>query len=105
MQCLLADERANSILLHSSIDWRPRSIFSKKEGMKAHEWLEVVTSGILKFCLRGMLGKNQRQTLYKLFDVITDLCVEDIAIDSIEKLEQEVHHALALFERDFPVSL
>lgn len=102
---LLADERTKSVLVHSTFDWRPRGIFSKKTGMKAHEWKEVVTSGILKFCLRGMLGRNQRQTLYRLFDVISGICAEDIAMDSVDDLEQETHHALALFERDFPVSL
>lgn len=101
----LADERAKSIIVHASFDWRPRAFFSKKAGMKAHEWKEVTTNGILKFCLRGMLGRNQRQTLYKLFDVIRDVCAEDVNIDMTNNLEKAVHHALALFERDFPVSL
>ena len=104
-EVLLADERAKSILVPSTFDWRPRPIFSKKAGMKAHEWKEVVTNGILKFCLRGMLGRNQRKTLYKLFDVITRVCAEDVVMDTIDNLEEEVHRALAFFERDFPISL
>jgi hypothetical protein len=61
----LADKRAESILVPVGFDWRPRAIFSKTAGMKAHEWKQLVTNGILKFCLRGMLGHKQRQTLYK----------------------------------------
>lgn len=51
------------------------------------------------------VGRNQRQTLFKLFDVLTDVCAEDVSIDMLDDLERAVHHALALFERDFPVSL
>ena len=51
-----------------------------------------------------MLGKNQRRTLFKLFDVIALICAEDIDITSIDDLEQQVHRVLALLERDFPVS-
>lgn len=47
---LLADQRAKSIYVPSSFDWRPRGFFSKRAGMKAHEWKEVVTCGVLKFC-------------------------------------------------------
>ena len=102
---LLAEERACSILVPSSFDWKPQPMFVKITGLKAHEWYELVKHGILKFCLRGMLGPKQRQTLFKLFDVIRDVCAEDIPLDSIEKLEENVHLTLALFERDFPVSL
>lgn len=55
----LADKRAESILVPASFDWRPRAIFTKTAGMKAHEYKQVVTNGILKFCLRGMLGHKQ----------------------------------------------
>lgn len=102
---LLANARAQSVQVHSSIDWRPRAIFGKRAGMKAHEWMEVVRKGILKFCVRGMLGRNQRRTLFKLFDVIDNICMEDVTMDTINELELEVHHTLALFERDFPVTL
>lgn len=33
------------------------------------------------------------------------MCAEDVSIDMLDDLERAVHHALALFERDFPVSL
>lgn len=54
--------------------------------MKAHEWKQVVTNGIIKFSIRGMLGKKQRQTLFKLFDVITEISAEEINMDTIDKM-------------------
>ena len=36
-EVLFEDERAKSILVPSSFDWRPRPFFSKNAGMKAHE--------------------------------------------------------------------
>jgi hypothetical protein len=86
---VLANQRAKSIHVPSTFDWRPRGIFGKKAGMKAHEWKEVVTGGILKFCLRGMLGRSQRQTLFQLFDVITEACAESVASDSRTLMDLE----------------
>ena len=97
----LANDRAKSILVHASFDWRPRAFFGKKAGMKAHEWKEVVTSGILKFCLRGMLARIQRQTLFKLFDVITGVCAEDVDLAEIDDLEKDIHRSLLLISLPF----
>ena len=104
-EIILADKRAESILVPAGFDWRPRGIFSKTTGMKAHEWKQVVTNGVLKFCLRGMLGQKQRRTLYRLFDVLTKIFAEDVDMNTIDDTEEEVHKSLSLFERDFPVSL
>lgn len=101
----LADERAKRVLVPAGFDWRPREIFSKTTGMKSHEWKQIACNGILKFCLRGMLGQKQRKTLYQLFDILTQICAEDIDINSIDGLEQQVHRTLALLERDLPVSM
>ena len=101
----LADNRARRILVPSGFDWIPRPIFSKTTGMKSHEWKQIATKGVLKFCLRGMLGRNQRKTLYKLFDLLQCICDDQVNNDSIDELEEEVHTVLALIERDFPVSM
>lgn len=101
----LADDRAKRVLVPYGFDWQPRDIFSKTTGMKSHEWKQLACNGILKFCLRGMLGRKQRSTLFKLFDVLESICAEDILADSIDALEQQVHTVLALIERDFPVSM
>ena len=60
----LADERAKRVLVPTGFDWSPRTIFSRSTGMKSHEWKQLASNGILKFCLRGMLGNNQRKTLF-----------------------------------------
>ena len=61
--------------------------------------------GILKFCLRGLLGKKQRTTVFQLCDVMSELCSETIVQGEIGQLRERVHQVLALLERDFPVSL
>ena len=92
---VLVDERAESVRTPAGFDWRPHSLFGNPTGMKSHKWKEVSTSRILKFCLRGMLGSNQRHSLYKLydvmkFDVITDLCSEDVDNRRMDELESNV---------------
>ena len=60
----LADERAKRVLVPTGFDWHAKEIFKSSTGMKSHEWKQIATNGILKFCLRGMLGKTQRTTLF-----------------------------------------
>ena len=102
---VVADERAQRVLVPADFDWHPKTIFGKNTGMKAHEWKQIASNGVLKFCLRGMLGRSQRKTLYLLFDTIRDVCANSINTESIDELEQQVHRVLALVERDFPVSM
>lgn len=73
--------------------------------MKSHEWKQIATNGVLKFCLRGLLGRKQRKTIFLLFDTISDICANSVNMDSVDDLERQVHKVLALVERDFPVSM
>ena len=73
--------------------------------MKAHEYTLCLCDGILKYCIRRMLGKKQRQTLFKFCDITSKLCAEQIIKLQIELLETELHEVMALLKRDFPVSL
>ena len=50
-----------------------------------------------------MLGIKQQATLFALCDVLTRLYSYDVIMT--DELEMDVHHALALVECDFPVSL
>ena len=43
--------------------------------------------------------------MFKLFRVVKLLCSEDLDIVTGVLLEEDVHHVLALLERDFPISL
>ena len=59
----------------------------------------------MKFCLRGLLGNKQRQTFFKIFDVLALLCQESITADNLPILDMEVDLVLALIERNFPISV
>ena len=61
--------------------------------------------GVLKYCLLGLLGEQQEETLYFFFDTITVLLAESHKIDTLEKLRDDLNTALAKLERDFPVSV
>ena len=65
----------------------------------------VLASGILKFCIRGLLGDTQRKTLYEFCDVLSLLVAEGVNVSDLDSLEYRVHRVLSLLERDFPVSL
>ena len=103
-QLKIANSRANSIVVPSSFDWRPRDLFTHR-GMKSHEWKEVASSGILKYCLRGLLEKNQRKTLLKFCDLLVTICSKSFPVSFDVSIEPMTHEVLALLERDFPASL
>ena len=53
-----------------------------------------------------MLGRKQRHTIFQLFDIIAELCAEDIDVQNINDIETKVHKVLLVFvERDFPLSM
>ena len=101
----IANERSLSIITPHGVDWKSRKLFSSKVSLKSIEWKNVLTCGILKYCLRGLLGTNQRSTLFELCDVVSCLLAEEIDLQTIESLEYRVHRVLSLLERDFPVSI
>ena len=52
-----------------------------------------------------MLGDRQRQTLVQFLDAIAELCAPYQDQTNIGVLKEKVDVALALLERDFPLSL
>ena len=68
-------------------------------------FLQIATHGILKYCLRGLLGKQQRNTLFFVSDTLTDVLAESMKLDSLPKLQDKMNTALAMLERDFPIAL
>ena len=103
----IANARAKKVCVPLGFDWKPRAVFSSPVGMKSHAWKQMVSTSILKYLLRGLLGARQRQTLFILINVLSQLCVEMVHMDItlLNSLEHDVHQALALLERDFPVSM
>ena len=102
-----ACDRATSIQVPIGFGWKPQALFNSSApiGMKSHSWKQLVATGILKYCLRGLLGMQQRQTLFRFFTVLAMLCCESVNVVFLEQLELDLHESLALLERDFPVSL
>lgn len=62
---------------------------------------------VLKFCIQNLLPKQQEDTLFFFLDVIRDVLAESHSSnhEDLEKLKQDLNTAIALLERDFPISL
>ena len=45
----------------------------------------------MKFCLRGLLGDKQRQSFFKLLDVLALLFQDSISADDLSKIDMEVN--------------
>lgn len=74
----IANQRSHSIQVPAWIDWKQKQLFAKSVHLKSVEWRHVLASGILKYCVRGCLGKKQRLTLYEMCDVVVALCTSTI---------------------------
>ena len=61
--------------------------------------------GVIKFCLRGLLPKQQEDTLFLFVDAITSVLAESHNNKELNKLKEDLNTAIALLERDFPVSI
>ena len=101
----LANTRAESVRVTTGFDWKPKGIFNKTSRMKSHEWKQLICCGIIKFCIRGLLGKEQRKTFFSLCDVLTRVCQEELNVTLMDDLELCLHRSLAVLERDFPASV
>ena len=101
----IANARAQNIRVPLGFDWRPGAVFTGMIAMKSHAWKLMISTPILKYCLRGLLGERQRRTLFFLCNILADVCVEVVDATHLHTLENNMHIALSLLERDFPVSL
>ena len=102
----IANCRACSIQVPKGFGWKPKTLFhTNVTGMMSHSWKQLVCTSILKYCIRGLLGQQQRQTLFLFCNVLARLCAETVHATLLQQLELDVHQALSLLERDFPVSL
>ena len=85
----VGNKRALSIYVPTGMDWKRRKLFDRKSlgYVKSIEWKHVLCSGILKYCIRGLLGEQQRTTLFELCDVLAALLDYGIAEGDIDSLE------------------
>ena len=65
----------------------------------------MVCQGVLKYCLMDMLGRNQQETLFYFFDCVTAILPESHVHDNLNNLRNDFNKALAMLERDFPLSI
>lgn len=69
------------------------------------KFIQVVCQGVIKYYLLDMLGVKQQETLFYFFDVLRSVLAESHVIAELSKLKEELNLALALLERDFPISI
>lgn len=103
----IASKRVLSVKVPHGLDWNHCQPFTKNSigQMKSSEWRVLISSGILKYCIRGLLGELQRKTLFELCDVLALLTSDVISVSNMDSIEYRLHRVLSLMERDFPVSL
>ncbi|CAH1240856.1 Hypp6126 [Branchiostoma lanceolatum] len=103
----LADERIRSVVVPTGYDFRVRPLFNKKQlqGMKSIEWALLFTDNVIKYAVRGLLGTDQRATLFRVCDTLRRLGEPVVDMDSMGDLEEEVAVTLSFYERDYPQTL
>ena len=57
------------------------------------------------WCLRGLLPKQQEETLEQLFTAIDLITQEEYQTSDLQDLIETTSQAVALMERDFPLAL
>ena len=62
----------------------------------------MASQGIIKYCLRGLLGNQQRKVVFMFISVCSKIFAEKQKLD---QLLAEVNMALAVLERDMPVTI
>ena len=73
---IIADECACNLRLPANFELKAGPIFTKSGGLKSHDFKQL-SFGILKYCFSGMLGHQQRTTLFLLLDCIWTFVVNN----------------------------
>ena len=68
-------------------------------------YLQVVSQGVLKYCLKNMLGIKQRDSLFCFLKALESVLSKSHKADEILLLKNNLNMALALLERDFPIAI
>ena len=100
-----ADERAQNIRVPVGFGLKPSPFIGTSGCLKSHDWKQLASEGVLKYCLKDLLSKQCRETLFNFLDSVAELCKEEHKIEDIDSLEIKLNKSLAFIERDFPISL
>ncbi|XP_062609392.1 uncharacterized protein LOC134271156 [Saccostrea cucullata] len=105
-QLKLADARAASVTYSSGYDISPGPHFSKPWTLRTmNSKIQFVTSGALAWCIRVFLPNQQEETLFIIVNLIKRMVSPQLTEEDIPSLQEDVHTGLAMFERDFPLSM
>ena len=66
---------------------------------------QICSHGILKYCLRGLLGQHQRKAVFMFIDVCKQLFAEVQNIDELPCQLEKTNLALAQLEKDMPLTI
>ena len=58
----------------------------------------------MKYCLRGFLGQEQRESLFFFLDVMARVLREAHVKSDLRQLNEDVNTALSCLKRNFPIS-
>ncbi|XP_071135395.1 uncharacterized protein [Mytilus edulis] len=101
-----ADRRATAIKYPAGVEISPGLHFTKPWTLRTmNSKLQFVKTGALQWCIKGLLPKRQETTLFTVLEVIVRMTQQEFEISEIKQLQDDTHAALALLERDFPLSL
>lgn len=101
-----ADQRLNQLRVPLNFGVVPTTLFTKiVGGTKSHTWLQLFTTGMVRFCIRDMLGEPQRASLVNFLCLLEEAYGSTVDMDKFEDFEKRWHQGLCMLERDFPVSL
>lgn len=103
----IAHNRVMSITIPYGIDWKQKKLFRRNgfSQIKSVEWKHALTCGIIKYCIKDLIGDQQRSTLFELCDIIALVTSDTLSLNELDMIELGIHRVLSLLERDFPVSL
>jgi len=65
----------------------------------------MASQGIIKYCLRGLLGSQQRKALFMFLNICSRIFAEKQSLKELHQLLVDVNTALAVLERDMPVTI
>jgi hypothetical protein len=54
---------------------------------------QIAAQGILKYCLRGLLAQQQRNTFFFFLDILAKLLQETHLKDDLDQLEEDMNLA------------
>lgn len=75
--------------------------------MESHstKCFQIVSQGVMKYCLKGLLGNEQRKAVFQYVDVCCKILAEKQSVSDVPDLLAEMNSVLAILERDMPITI